>query len=230
MNGSNSIPSFRDLKAALAALLLAAMLLAACQPVEAPAEAPAAAAAAALPTATSVPTATPVPPATATSTATPIPATTVAPTAPPTATPTEAGPVDAVINVADAAEFGPILVDGQGMTLYMFTKDAPDQSNCAGECLDKWPPLLTQGNPILGAGVDPAMVGFTTLADGRQIVTYNHMPLYYWYEDAQPGDTLGQEVGGVWYVVAPGGAPVGLPPTAQPTQKPEKENYTSGDY
>ncbi len=143
---------------------------------------------------------------------------------------------EVTLNTANDPVLGPILVDGEGMTLYMFTKDEPDKSNCTGDCLVKWPPFLTQGNPGLGEGVDPALVGFSELSDGSKIVTYNHMPLYYWWEDLKPGDTKGQGVGEVWYVVAPDGtvlkpqasvqaAPV-LYPT--PTKKPKPENYSSG--
>ena len=35
------------------------------------------------------------------------------------------------------------------------------------------------------------------------MVTYNHMPLYYWAKDAKPGDTTGQAVGKVWYGLKP---------------------------
>jgi predicted lipoprotein with Yx(FWY)xxD motif len=31
------------------------------------------------------------------------------------------------------------------------------------------------------------------------------MPLYYWYQDVVPGDANGQNVGQVWFVVAPDG-------------------------
>jgi hypothetical protein len=96
------------------------------------------------------------------------------------------------------------------MTLYMFTKDEPDKSNCDPSCLKKWPPLLTNGNPVLGAGVDQSLVGSAPLPDGSRIVTYNKMPLYYWYKDLKPGDTDGQDVGNVWYVVAPDGRVIGL--------------------
>lgn len=130
-------------------------------------------------------------------------------TAPADATPAEtqdaAAAGEATINVANDPNFGEILVDGQGMTLYIFTRDVPDKSNCEGECLEKWPPLLTQGSPTLGEGVDPALVGSAEMPDGSLIVTYNHMPLYYWYEDAQPGDVAGQGVGEVWWVIAPDG-------------------------
>jgi hypothetical protein len=100
-------------------------------------------------------------------------------------------------------------VGENGMTLYMFTKDTADTSNCNADCLKKWPALITQGKPMLGDGVDASLVGSATLADGSKIVTYNHMPLYYWYKDTKPGDTNGQAVSNVWYVIPPDGNPVG---------------------
>ena len=33
-------------------------------------------------------------------------------------------------------------------------------------------------------------------------------PLYYFANDAAPGDTNGQDVGDVWYVVSPTGEPI----------------------
>jgi predicted lipoprotein with Yx(FWY)xxD motif len=115
---------------------------------------------------------------------------------------------EATINVATDPKLGQILVDGKGMTLYVFLKDAPDQSNCTGSCAQTWPPLLTQGNPTIGQGVDTSMVGGAALADGSKIATYNKMPLYYFSKDTKPGDTNGQGIGGVWYVISPSGQPV----------------------
>lgn len=142
---------------------------------------------------------------------------TVAPTAIPVATiaPTNAVSVpvtgsEAVINVATDPKLGQILVGANGMTLYMFGKDTPDKSNCSANCLKSWPPLVTQGNPTLGSGVDASLVGSTSLADGSKIVTYNHLPLYYFAKDTKAGDTNGQGVGGVWFVVSPDGKPVGM--------------------
>jgi hypothetical protein len=43
-------------------------------------------------------------------------------------------------------------------------------------------------------------------------VTYNGKLLYYYRTDMGPGDTNGQNVGGVWFVVAPTAAPA-LPRT-----------------
>jgi predicted lipoprotein with Yx(FWY)xxD motif len=89
------------------------------------------------------------------------------------------------------------------MTLYLFKKDTPGKSNCTGGCLTAWPPLLTKGKPNLGTGVDATKIGTATLADGSLVVTYAGMPLYYYQKDAKPGDTTGQDVGSVWFVVAP---------------------------
>ncbi len=133
-----------------------------------------------------------------------IPASATAPTAAPAIT-------EATINVANDPALGQFLVDGKGMTLYIFTKDGRDQSNCDATCLAKWPPLLTQGTPTLGSGVDTSQVGSTMLADGTKIVTYDHHPLYYFIKDTKSGDLNGQAVGGVWFVISPTGKEIEAP-------------------
>jgi predicted lipoprotein with Yx(FWY)xxD motif len=117
---------------------------------------------------------------------------------------------EAQLSVMDTAEFGEILVGNEGMTLYIFTIDGPNQSNCDAACLALWPPLLTDGNPILGEGIDANLVGSAEMADGSQIVTYNQKPLYFWVHDREPGDTTGQGVEGIWFVVSPQGNLIGL--------------------
>jgi predicted lipoprotein with Yx(FWY)xxD motif len=119
---------------------------------------------------------------------------------------------EATINVANDPTLGPILVDGNGMTLYMFAKDAPDQSTCSGKCFTSWPPLNTQGHPTLGAGVDASLVGTTKATDGSEMITYNKMPLYHFFKDQKPGDVNGQGSNNVWYVVSPDGKAVGYNP------------------
>ncbi len=121
----------------------------------------------------------------------------------PTAAPAES--TGSTVQVAQDPKLGNILVDSSGMTLYAYTKDGPDQVNCTGACQTKWPPLITQGSPTAGSGVDAAMLGTATQSDGTQVVTYNHMPLYTWYKDQAPGDTSGQGVLSVWYTVSPDG-------------------------
>ena len=134
--------------------------------------------------------------------------------APAPVAPTEAmaeAPAEAEISVATDPALGKILVGAKGMTLYMFTKDEANKSNCDSACLAKWPPLLTLGKPVLGEGVDASLVSSAALADGSMIVTYNGMPLYYWVNDKAAGDVTGQKVGDVWFVVSPEGKPIGAP-------------------
>ena len=127
-----------------------------------------------------------------------------------TATPAAAAATSgAVLNVAANDKYGKILVDGKGMTLYIYTKDGPSQSNCSGGCLKAWPPFSAATAVKAEDGVDQSMIGSAAMADGSKIVTYNHMPLYYWAKDKKPGDTTGQGNQNVWYVVAPDGKPVG---------------------
>ena len=108
-------------------------------------------------------------------------------------------------------DLGQILVDGRGMTLYMFTKDSPGTSTCEGDCLVAWPPL--KGEPTAGQGVDESLLGTTERSDGTVQATYNDWPLYYWQNDTAPGDTTGQNVNGVWFVLGPDGEPIMTAPS-----------------
>lgn len=116
----------------------------------------------------------------------------------------------AAVEVSESADFGPILVDGEGMSLYLFTNDAQNSgtSTCADDCLVEWPPLLSDGNPVAGEGADAAMHGTITRDDGTIQVTYNGWPLYYFADNAAPGDTNGQSLGDVWFLVTPAGEAV----------------------
>jgi predicted lipoprotein with Yx(FWY)xxD motif len=130
----------------------------------------------------------------------------------PAETATAAVPVTgaASVEVSESADFGPILVDSAGMSLYLFTKDTQDSgtSTCTGDCLAKWPALLTDGDPVAGEGVDETLLGTITRDDGTTQVTYNGWPLYYYAEDTAAGDTTGQGVGDVWFLVTPAGEAV----------------------
>jgi len=110
------------------------------------------------------------------------------------------------ISTAQNATLGKILVNSQGMTLYVFTKDAAGQgiSNCTGSCAALWPPLLTTGTPTPAAGVTGAL-GTITRSGGTKQVTINGQPLYTYSKDAQPGQANGQGFGGLWFAVGPSG-------------------------
>jgi predicted lipoprotein with Yx(FWY)xxD motif len=115
-----------------------------------------------------------------------------------------AGPV--VLAVANNDKLGKFLADDKGMTLYMYTKDTKDTSNCYDKCAQAWPPLLQSDKPTVKEGVDVSLLGTTTRKDGTIQVTYAGMPLYYFFKDKAAGDVTGQNSNSVWYVVGPDGS------------------------
>jgi predicted lipoprotein with Yx(FWY)xxD motif len=93
---------------------------------------------------------------------------------------------------------GKALVDINGMTLYVFDRDASGKSNCNGPCAANWPPLV--------ADTDAKASGdfaFITREDGRKQWAYKGKPLYTWSKDKNPGDTNGDGVNNVWHIAAP---------------------------
>jgi len=117
----------------------------------------------------------------------------------------------ATIAVASNAKYGSILVDGKGMTVYLFVADKTTASTCYTTCAQFWPPVLTTGAPQAGAGATSSLLGTTTRTDGKVEVTYAGHPLYYFANDKASGDTTGQAVdgfGGLWWVVSASGAAI----------------------
>ena len=105
------------------------------------------------------------------------------------------------------SDFGPILVDAEGKTLYMFKPDTAGEPTCYDDCETNWPPLVVTGDITVGEGLDAAT--FTTVArtDGSTQVKAGAWPLYYFANDAAAGDVNGQGQGDVWYVVSPPASP-----------------------
>lgn len=121
------------------------------------------------------------------------------------------------VMASDNASMGQILTDANGMTLYIFKADQPNVSNCYGDCATNWPPLLVADGetPTAGAGV-PGALGVIDRTDGTRQVTYDGMPLYYFFKDKAPGDTNGEGVKDVWFVVHTTEAMAMAAPTALP--------------
>jgi predicted lipoprotein with Yx(FWY)xxD motif len=91
----------------------------------------------------------------------------------------------------------------EGHTLYTFDVDDPGVSNCSGECLVNWPPLLVAAADELplGEGLDPADFATITRDDGALQVTYLEMPLYFFIGDEAPGDANGDGLNDVWHII-----------------------------
>ena len=112
---------------------------------------------------------------------------------------------DVTVEVA-GSDLGDILVDGEGMVLYLFDNDTDGSSTCYDDCEANWPPLV--GEATAGDGVDDGLLGTTEREDGTMQVTYADQPLYYFAGDQAAGDTNGQAVGDIWWVVGPDGAAI----------------------
>ena len=108
---------------------------------------------------------------------------------------------------AEDSPLGTILVDQEGNTLYVFLQDTGDTSTCTGDCATTWPALIAKGEVKAGGGggVDESLLGTSARDDGTMQVTYNGHPLYYFSGDQASGDTNGQGIGDIWFVVSPAG-------------------------
>jgi predicted lipoprotein with Yx(FWY)xxD motif len=123
-----------------------------------------------------------------------------------TASPTPAA-AGAEVATADVGDLGTVLVDGNGMTLYLFESDTGSSSTCTGTCAETWPALVTAGDATASGKASASMLGTTTRDDGSTQVTYDGHPLYLYSGDTAPGEANGQDVGDVWYAVTAQGTP-----------------------
>ncbi len=112
------------------------------------------------------------------------------------------------VKVGQIAGLGPVLVDGQGIALYLFETDIRGQpSRCYGICAIQWPPAVLPAGvtrPLAGPGIEPGLLGTAPRTDGTTQITYNGWPLYFWPPDRSPDTATGQALtnaGGRWYVV-----------------------------
>jgi predicted lipoprotein with Yx(FWY)xxD motif len=117
---------------------------------------------------------------------------------------------DKAVSSTANPEFGKILTDSRGRTLYLFDEDKPikPESSCNGDCAKAWPPVLTSEGTNVGADLDPAKLAEVTRADGTVQLTYNTWPLYRFGGDTAPGMTNGQGIGGTWHVAGIDGKPI----------------------
>ena len=155
------------------------------------------------------PAATAIPPTAVPATDTPA---AMAPTEAPTVAASTTTTMTVSLELTKSDTLGEYLADGTGRSLYLYTKDTKDTSNCTDKCAQAWPPLISSGTPSVSAGLDATLLGSFTRADGTTQVTYNGWPLYYFASDTKAGDVTGQGVGKVWWVVS--GEGIAIKPAA----------------
>lgn len=115
---------------------------------------------------------------------------------------------DVVLTTADS-EFGDIVVDVEGRTVYVFDRDTAGSgtSSCADQCLENWPAVAVEDGEPAVDGLS-GEVGTIERADGTTQVTLGGRPLYTYVGDHEAGDTTGQGVQDVWWVVGPDGTAI----------------------
>ncbi|GAA3562673.1 hypothetical protein [Kribbella ginsengisoli] len=113
----------------------------------------------------------------------------------------------AKLATADVGDFGKVVVDGTGRTLYVFDNDTadPSKSNCDGGCAALWPPVLAGSGTPQVDGVDASLVGTVARSDGSKQVTLAGHPVYEYAKDSKAGEAKGQAFGGTWWVVGADG-------------------------
>jgi predicted lipoprotein with Yx(FWY)xxD motif len=113
-----------------------------------------------------------------------------------------------------------LLVNAQGMTLYVFAPDKPNKSVCYSKCAAFWPPVLVPK----GTNVPAALPGITgkfgvaMRTGGARQLTFHGAPLYTFVNDKKPGEMTGQGLdvaGGYWWAVVAGAAPSSSSNTGQ---------------
>lgn len=114
------------------------------------------------------------------------------------------------ISTATISGLGPVLVNAQGRTLYMFAPDKHMKVTCVSSCATIWPPaFLPSGQkPVASGPVKQALLGSDPDPAGGRVITYAGWPLYTYITDTSPGQAAGQALnlnGGLWYVISPSG-------------------------
>ncbi len=94
---------------------------------------------------------------------------------------------------------GNVLTDLKGMTLYTYSKDTSGISTCSGICIKNWPAYTAPSNKE----TLPANLTIIKRTDGTFQYAWKGMPLYYYIKDKVSADALGDNIGGIWFVVKP---------------------------
>jgi predicted lipoprotein with Yx(FWY)xxD motif len=105
-------------------------------------------------------------------------------------------------------KLGKVIATRSGKTLYLYTPDAKNKSNCYGSCSSVWPPMMAKGKLRAGKGVKSALLKTTLRKNGKRQVTYNGHPLYQYVGDSNAGQVSGEGYQGIWYAVNTSGKAV----------------------
>lgn len=106
------------------------------------------------------------------------------------------------IQISSNTQFGNVLTDANGKTLYFFSNDTKGTSTCNGNCLATWP-IYYSSETSTDVKIDKSLLSEITREDGSKQSTYKGWPLYYYAGDGQSGQAKGDAVNKIWYVAKP---------------------------
>jgi predicted lipoprotein with Yx(FWY)xxD motif len=116
------------------------------------------------------------------------------------------------VKLQNSATLGNYLTDKDGNTLYYFSNDFNGANNCLGGCAALWPEFNVDNLAAdqLGSGLKLSDFSSVTTSANKKQVTYKGFPLYYYAPLVNgvntreaPGQTTGENVGGIWFVAKP---------------------------
>lgn len=109
-----------------------------------------------------------------------------------------------ILKVAKVPGVGPVLVESEGFTVYVFDRDENLESSCYRACARTWPPVLSGPDPQVRAGATVGLLAQVPRKDGTQQVFYATHPLYTYSGDKKPREANGQGIdsfGGEWHAI-----------------------------
>lgn len=104
-----------------------------------------------------------------------------------------AGEVSVGMPESGNTSFTAQLLNREGFSLYTFANDTAGVSNCNGNCLVNWPPLLANAEDEAEAPYSIIERGMGTAGTAMQWA-YHGKPLYFFKNDTAAGQTLGKAI------------------------------------
>jgi predicted lipoprotein with Yx(FWY)xxD motif len=108
----------------------------------------------------------------------------------------EGRPVAYVASDAKTYTRGDVLTTPDGMTVYVYDKEAEGSASCYGDCAEEWPPVLApaKAKPF-------GDFSLVKRIDGTRQWAYRGKPLHLYHEDQAPGDAKGDDREGFWHAI-----------------------------
>lgn len=92
-----------------------------------------------------------------------------------------------------------LLADSFGKTLYVFDPDKNSKSSvCVGDCAEAWPPYIVTAAEAKNLVAPLAVI---ERANKKLQLTYEGRPVYTYIVERNPGQDLGDGIGGVWHYI-----------------------------